>query len=274
MPRPNNRTSKSERAVHFKNKQTNRRHRLEHHESLGIGSPEEVSSLVAWYDFSDPTSLFLDATRLVPVTADADPILGVTDKSAATNDLTGLVTAGPLFKVNIQNGNSIARFDGTNDVLGPAANPNSNAGGGTLFYVQRLVSESASYGSPWGQAGSDTLSDHHCHSDSSIYDGFGSTARKTVGNPSPSLTSFYIFGCVSAASDYRAYVAGGTALFSTETNTVGWGTAPRMGQGVLAYSNTDIAEVLLYDAPLSLANLNSVGFYLASKWGISWTTAV
>ena len=37
--------------------------------------------------------------------------------------------------------------------------------------------------------------------------------------------------------------------------------------------NGDICEVLVYDTNLSVADINLIGPYLATKWGITWTTA-
>jgi len=240
-----------------------------------FSSPTDITGLVAWYDYSDIATLWKDTARTSPVTADADVIKGVTDKSGVGNHLAE-ATNGPTYKTAIQNGKSIARFDGTNDTLEPAANPSAAAASGTLFYVQKVTSEATANASPWGRAGSDALDDHHPFSDANIYDGFGSTARKSTGNPPGLTTSFYIGAFVSAPSDYRAYKDGGAAYFSTGTNTVGWNASPpRMGRTGTGASFTagDIAEVLVYNPLLSLTDMNLIGNYLASKWGVTWTTA-
>lgn len=241
-------------------------------EDAPVWSPADITGMVGWYDFSVAASnLWQDTARTSAVNADGQTIKGVTDKSGNGQHLSE-ATNGPTYKTAIVGSLSVARFDGSNDVLAPATNPNSG-GAGTMFYVQKIVSEGVANASPWCDAGSSGSSDHHCFSDGNIYDGFGATARKTVGNPAPSLTSFYAFGVVSAASDYRAYVAGGTPLFSTGTNTVGWNASPpKMGKNLSGnFTNGDMAEVLLYNSALSTANINLVGNYLAAKWGITWT---
>jgi len=81
-------------------------------------SPLDIPGLRLWLDFADVSTLFQDAARTTPVTADGQAIGGVTDKSnngrhAAQAELTNK----PIYKINQKNGKSIALFDGTNDYM-------------------------------------------------------------------------------------------------------------------------------------------------------------
>lgn len=79
--------------------------------------------LTARYDFSDITTLFKDSAGTTPVTTDGDIIGKATDISGNSRPLlqAGVDGLKPLYKTNIQNGKSVARFDGSNDSLQAAA---------------------------------------------------------------------------------------------------------------------------------------------------------
>lgn len=75
-------------------------------------NPALVAGLLAWYDFSDPTTLFTDA-GVTPVTADGDLIYQINDKSGNGRNQTQ-ATGGnrATYKTNIKNGLSVGRGDG------------------------------------------------------------------------------------------------------------------------------------------------------------------
>lgn len=113
---------------------------------------------------------------------------------------------------------------------------------------------------------------HHPFTDGVIYDGFGTTVRKTVGNPTPSLTSPRIYCVRSATNDFTAHLDG-TSLFSTATNTVGVN-----GTGVGTRSigvnkagdalNGTLGELVIFNAALSQTDREKMEGYLAWKWGL------
>lgn len=71
--------------------------------------PNVVTGLLTWHDFSLISTLFVDAAKTTPVTADADLIGAVEDRSGNGRDATQ-ATGGklPYYKTNIQNGLSMA----------------------------------------------------------------------------------------------------------------------------------------------------------------------
>ncbi len=70
----------------------------------------------------------------------------------------------------------------------------------------------------WGSHSFDT---HYPYSDNVVYEGWGSTARKTCGNPTTNLAAAHCLNILSASADWRIWV-GSEALYSTSSNTVGW----------------------------------------------------
>lgn len=76
------------------------------------------SDLVAWYDFTDASTLFTDTARTTPVANDGDAIAGVTDKGPNgwhLNQATGSLC--PLYKTGIIGPQPVARFDNVDDYL-------------------------------------------------------------------------------------------------------------------------------------------------------------
>ena len=240
-----------------------------------VFSPTSISGLTAWVDFSDRSTLFQDTARTSPVTTDGQSIKGVTNKAGSVHLSEGSVP--PSYKVNIQAGLSVARFvGGSSQKLDWASNPSSGKTAGTVFVVHHALDNSSyANSSPISEWGTAATADHVPYSDGQIYEGWGSTARRDCGNPSVNLNNKHIYVVVTAASDYRTYIAGGTPFFSSGTNTVGWAATAKMMYSTRtpAQSDGDICEVIVYDSALSLTNLNAVANALAAKWNVSWTTA-
>ena len=101
----------------------------------------------------------------------------------------------------------------------------------------------------------DAANSHYPFSDGIIYDTFGTTVRKTVGDPAPALTNAHIYIAISAASDWRSYL-NGTLLFSTATNAVSFDVIPRIGESSADgpavgvndyYLNGWLAALFVYD---------------------------
>jgi hypothetical protein len=83
----------------------------------GLWSPLSVAA-TWWFDFSDLTTLYTDSGRTTLISANGDPLGGVTDKGGAGHHLAQS-TAGsrPLSSWAAQNGLAVATFDGTDDWL-------------------------------------------------------------------------------------------------------------------------------------------------------------
>jgi hypothetical protein len=60
-----------------------------------------------------------------------------------------------------------------------------------------------------------------------VFDNFGSTVRKSCGDPTPSLANPFLYNVYSANNDWAARV-NGASFFSTATNTVSFRSNPRL----------------------------------------------
>ena len=89
--------------------------------SSAAWSPADLTSLVAWYDPSDLTTLFQDSAGTTPVTAAGQPVGLILDKSGNGHHASqSTSTARPLFQID-GSGNAHLVFDGVDDYLSTAA---------------------------------------------------------------------------------------------------------------------------------------------------------
>ena len=228
------------------------------------------TALRAWYKFDTLTG------------SNNDPIGAVTDAGANGFNLTQTGGNRPTLQVAEQNSLNTLRFTAisaqhyvlSNSIL-------SGSSAGSVYIVYKIVSDAANNGlMDWGTSGSES---HWPFSDGNLYIDFGSTVRKTVGNPSVTQTSYRIISLYSAASDWAFYIDGGAGgssggtspFFSTATNTVGWNaTAGAVKLGCSApvtpaALNGWIAEVIFSNAKQSVQDRQKMEGYLADKWGLT-----
>jgi hypothetical protein len=188
----------------------------------------------------------------------------------------GTNSGAPAFKTNILNGKPVFRFDGVDDRF-DLPNLMSGATAGYALVVCAIDNDppaaDGQTGPPLGDFGTDSgLRDHYTWTSGDVYSDFGSTARKGAGNPSNALTSFHIMEMSSAASDWRLRF-NGSAFYSTGTNTVGWGSSPRIGfstdGGSSCWFDGDIAEIVIVKGVPSQALIDKLVGYAAHKYGLT-----
>jgi hypothetical protein len=239
-------------------------------------TPLSIPGLVAWYDFSDPTSLYTDAGATL-VSADGQAIYQANDKSGNGNHLTQAAGANrPLYKVNVLNGKAGALFPGVNGVSGAnlaSASMGTKSQPNSMFLVGQRVTLSAN-DNIWTDAiaaspnrgllfedggasayrlvnggiqivpGSDP--DTNAHTFTVIYNGAGS--------------KLYIDGALDITGDAGSEAFTGVTLGSVQG-------APTAGP-----LNGYVFEIVLLNALVSTANHNLVGTNLSAKYAQGWTT--
>lgn len=236
----------------------------------GPFSPSDIAGLKLWLKADAITGL-----------SDGDPVTTWEDASSANNDATqGTANVKPLYKTAIVNSLPVVRFvpeignPPLSDYLSLPDFMNAQTAA-TVFWVAKITTDPPATdprtGPPVGDLGTDANADHYPYTDSTVYLDIGSTVRKTVGNPTPSLTSWHYVSIVSASADWRFYLAG-TSIFATGTNTVAFNSAPLVGRASGAGGpygfDGDIAEIIVYNSALSDTDRGNVQTYLASKYGL------
>ena len=224
-------------------------------------SPLNVAGLAAWWDFSDITTLYQDAARTTPVTADGDVIGGVADKSPNGRHLSQATTSlKALYKTGILNGKSASLFDGSDDAF--ALTSLTSTTSFSFFVVFRPTSQVDSYGTILTQAN---------------ISGFwyrGSTIRK--------MSLYYSVDHINnnaftdnTASIYSARVVSGSGTHYR--NGVADGTmasVPSIGFTAIGNdANSDtykgyIFDMLVYTGTVSEADFAAITAYLNSKWAV------
>jgi hypothetical protein len=246
------------------------------------------------WDSFDPTAisglkLWLKADALA--LANNDPVASWTDSSGNSNH-AAQATSGlrPLFKTSIQNGRPVVRFDATDDLL---ESGNFMAGTSALTVIAVaskttanntglvLAAKHGTFGAADGEWVF-RLSEDAGGGDQVQLSGNQAVAGflNAYVTSTSVFPAFMIASLVWAGSTEPVFRDNGAAL---ATASSGWDTIATMPtsshtvkvghvDGFNVPSGGDIAELLVLDSALSAANHNLIGNYLASKWGLTWTT--
>jgi hypothetical protein len=229
-------------------------------------APYQVDGLVAWYDFSDATTLFTDTARTTLVSSDGDRIAGVQDKGPTGHHLSQ-TTSGqrPAYKVNIKNGLASSYWEWSRtDILVAATKFNdqkpvtfiSVLDIGTQLNMSLISDPVGNGGFAWyingGTANFARGGDH--------YIGGANTSLWLQGThivigtySSGGHLAWYLDGVPDGSTDHD-HVSGGTGTYTMIGQYAGY-----------------LHEQMMYDTVLSATQLNVIGRYLASKWGLTWT---
>jgi hypothetical protein len=223
-----------------------------------------------WLDATDASTLWQNSAGTIPATTTNDLIGRWTDKTGnGYNHIQTDSLKKPFLITSYQNSNSVISFDGT-DYLDGALGLTSLTEA-SAFIVVKVVTDPPVAGSRTGlwKYGSDPATTHFPYTDGIIYDGFGSTARKTTANPATTLAQWNQYEVLSVSGEWTSWL-NGTQLYTTATNTVGWTASPILGSsdGTSIYLEGQIGEVLVYNSALSSYNRNRVEDYLRSKWNL------
>jgi len=236
-------------------------------------SPDDLANLQEWLDFSDVTTLWTDSARSDQVDADGDVIGYMDDKSGNGNDVLQATTAKKgIYKVNIQNSLAIGRWDGGDDALAGSA-ISAFDGDFTAFWVSKEIGD---IGTPFSS--DDTANDkfasyHHIGSPYYLgtYDPSVGDTKLVVADGATSA-DFYVFALQVDGTSFTGYRNG---TLQADSHTIS-GSVPNttflvgaQQDGVLGVFDGDLAEILVYSAALSSADITQVNNYLLAKWGVS-----
>lgn len=221
-----------------------------------------AESPVAWYDFGDPSLLFVDA-GITPVSSDGDSIYQASDKSGNGNHLTQTtVGVRPTYKTGIQNGLSVGRFDGINDVMLSALA--QITGDKTIFLTYRKIA----VGVGVHIMGSDIATGqfYGLNGTNFAYGRKGVAFDLTASSNEDTVTKVVTIALSGTAgrllkdnaiedSQTVADAAGGNYVFGALDL-------------VSFFSNMDLMEVVIYDKALPSTSESGIAAYIQNRWSI------
>ncbi len=248
---------------------------------LGVGrnisagdSPSSISNLEIW--LQSGVGYYTDA-GITPA-VNNDLVYQWNDSSGNARHVTQTTSADrPVLLTNTLNGEDVLSFSTSGEFFNV---PTSISGfsAGDVYIVVKIAQDppgNTGYTGLWTFTSSSDNT-HYCWTDGNIYEGFGSTTRVTVGDPTPSLTSYRLYNVSSASSDYKVYLDG-TNIYTSGSNTVGWASTPYLGQGFISgapfpgpyFLVGEIAEFFIYSKILNSTERTLIKNYISSKFGLT-----
>jgi hypothetical protein len=231
-----------------------------------------LAEAYARYDFSDATTLFTDL-GVTNVVVDGDLIRQVNDLSVNGYHLTAPADVNrPKYKLNIQNGRSIVRFDAISQILFTLSNTALGSGAKTIIRVTKplVVSakESVVIGSDNAVGSKVHLSPEiiaYTRTSQKVFNETALTTKFSVIEVHGDTSTASIEGTLDGVALTQSSLAS-AALNTTQGIVIG-GTIVTAG-GFAADARMDEAEVVFFDKFLTASELSNWLSYLNIKWGL------
>jgi hypothetical protein len=181
----------------------------------------------------------------------------------------------PIFIDSVLNGLGIARFTAASTHWMNGVNANALTAIHFFVVVQIPTDPPATTQVPWRFGTDFTNPDTYPFTTGSILSGIGTSTRKTVGNPTPSLAAWRVFEVVSKSGNWTAWLDG-SQIFTTASNTVSVTSLCSIGANTTSLGVTggnpwdgDIAGIYIFSAQITGTDRTAMVTYLNSRWGLS-----
>lgn len=193
----------------------------------------------------------------------------ITTLNGQVNNRDWIQASGAPFydTTNPLNGHAVAKGGGNQWQTGPNMSALTAVHAFIILQVDADPPGSSGNTGLW-DVGTDTLSSHYPFTTGVVFDAGFSTARKTIGDPTPALTAWRVYEVVSVSGEYTVKLDG-TQIFTTATNTVGCPASPQL----LRNRNGDVlagrmAGFYMFSAKLTTDRATMVS-YINSEFGLS-----
>lgn len=230
----------------------------------GIYYPSAISGLKAWYDAADSSTFLQSGGRVSQWYDKSGNNYHAVQPNSGKRPFTGTRT---------MNGQNVLDFDGIDDdFILPSELYAVPTGNNTVITViatdaattiQRLFNGTISTNSKWGLS---------YYNSTGNLASFNNTINAPVNLAITGNTNPHVDYMIRSGSNLR------TGMDGTETNannaadvTVDKLLIGATGNESSQFFDGKIAEIIVYNAALSNADMNRLGEYFTAKWGISWT---
>jgi len=265
-------------------------------------TPTSITGCRLWLDGADSTTMFQNTAGTTPITTDGQTIGAWKDKSSNAYVFTQATTGNqPTYKVNIQNGCSITRWNGTSTGLQSSTSIpfyTSASSGGSFFFVFMITNNSSQrflmtyqnqtsgtfcvseseIGCPTGNVDTGNFGIHQGCSKANVALNQISTNTYVLMNlnllssgTAPANTTIFKNGTSSSMTAQNGGFYSGTT-YPNANNSRLLNIGYRVPVGIYpidCWLAGDIAEIVWYQSPVTDTQRQQVEAYLAQKWGLT-----
>lgn len=241
--------------------------------AAGIASPLVISGCIGWYDSLDLTAMAQnsDGTGTVAV---GDQVGYWKDKSATAAHVTQSIAASrPTLTANKVNGKAALTWDGSNDNLSKSAYTAQNSLSGLTRIVVFSCANQVSWVSRVFDGGGNGIvmnGGFRIHADNNNFSSFVPPGSSSNAMPLGIYSAVYANSAMSLRQDGVSVAVNSTTGTIPATTAAGSPTL-HIGSNIGAnqFLNGPIAEYIIYNRGLSVAELTRVEAYLRKKWGFA-----
>lgn len=230
----------------------------------GLASPDTVSNLKHWYNLDSLGRLFQDAAMTTPVASDGDPVGAWVCQIVAADEIAqSTAGARPTYKASVAafNNKPALQFDGGDFLRGALTAATTQP---TTFFI---VSKRNSGTDFYICDGDDGANRNALFSDATKYRYFSSA----IINGAVLDTTVDIHAMVFNGASSAMHINGAASASGNAGTAVIDGLTLGAKNDSTSHFTGYIAECLIYNGLLTIADKNLVQNYLAAKYAISVT---
>lgn len=210
---------------------------------LGYCAKVRPAGSTEWTDIGFDANDWIDEAAAAAVGSNLEVLLY--DQSGNNrNETQSGASSLPRLEFNSFNGKAARKIENSIVSLGDL----SAFAAGEVHRLFRLAEDPpiAPLQGLWWQMSGVAHANHFPYVDGVIYDGFGSTTRKILGNPALSLAAWRLYSVYSAPNDWQAFL-NSNSLYSTTDNAVSFSANSYLISDRLMWDN----DFLIFDQKIS-----------------------